>query len=238
MRLALLCAAAMAMAAADLAPATAQELLATRSRQSSARQELRTHVSVPRRPDYFVRSAVVICDTRDPQRRQEELNATMDALLAAAETTDVIETAVLRQSGEDVLAIPLNRLDYESNLITGGGRADTSAVRLLIKTPVTEDDLIEDVEQRLEDFRASVPMTGRSEFYFEGQPELSLVDPRQYRTDVIAAIASDANAITDALGEGYGVEVQGLEREIVWYRSDDLELRLFIPHRLSVVPRP
>ncbi|MEO1331171.1 MAG: hypothetical protein AAFW46_16095, partial [Pseudomonadota bacterium] len=91
---------------------------------------------------------------------------------------------------------------------------------------------------RLEAFRGGVAMDGRTELLLQGPPELSLVDPRQYRLEVIQAIADDARAVTEAMGDGYAVRVQGLERELAWRRSGDLELSLFISHSLTVAPRP
>ena len=219
--------------------AQAQEYLALNSRQSRLiAPEQRPHVAVARRADFFVRSAVVVCDTRDPEQRRRELEETMAALMAADAEEGAIEMSILRIAGEDAFAIPLDDLDLFKTFIAPGSRPDTSEVRFLVKTPIGAEDDLETVTQRLEAFRAGVPTTGRTEVFYQGEPELSLVDPRQYRLDVVQAIADDAQSLTDAMGENYAVRVTGLEQEMGWRRSGDLELSLFISHKVTVVPRP
>ncbi|MEO1331580.1 MAG: hypothetical protein AAFW46_18165, partial [Pseudomonadota bacterium] len=174
---------------ATSAEAVAQEYLAMSSRQNRlVAPEQQPHVSVPKRPDFYVRPALLICDTRDPAARARELEASMRALLAAAAADPGVETAILRRSGEDAFAIPLEDFDLFQNFVTPGPRPDSSQVAFLVKTPVAADDDLESVEDRLEAFRGGVAMDGRTELLLQGPPELSLVDPRQYRLEVIQAI--------------------------------------------------
>lgn len=218
--------------------ALARENLAERSfRNTVVKPEQRTHVSVPKRPDFYVRPAALIGDTRDAARRAKELEASMRALLSAAAADAQIELAIVQKTGADSFAVPLTDLETFKSVVSRGARPDSSIARILVKTPVGDKDALDAVDGRLEAFRAAAAMTGRTEFVFQGRAELSLVNPRRYRIDVIRAIASDARQITQAMGEGYAVRVEGLERELGWRRSGDLEMRLFIRHRLEIVPR-
>lgn len=219
--------------------ALAQEYLATLSRQNQAptAADTRAHVVVPKRADNLVRTAVLRNDTRDPARRRAEVEETLGAIFAAAASDPDIELSYVRRSGDDVFAVPLDDLDVFISLIANGSRPDSSEVRFFLKTAVKAGDDLESVEARLESFREAAEMTGRSELAFEGSPQLTLVDPRQYRVDVVAAIAAEAQAITAAMGEGYAVRITGVGRELSWRRSGDLELSLFIDHAITVVPR-
>lgn len=69
-----------------------------------------------------------------------------------------------------------------------------------------------------------------------GDTQLVLTNPEQYREPLLRDVTADGRAIAAALGPGYGVEVSGLERQVAWKRSGDLELTLFLPYSLSVSP--
>jgi hypothetical protein len=67
-------------------------------------------------------------------------------------------------------------------------------------------------------------------------PDLTLINPSQYRMPVIATISADVQAVTRSLGPGYAARIEGLEQQIAWRRTGDLELTLFIPYRLEIRP--
>ena len=231
---------ALALPLAGLATdAGAQEYLVLREQSNfTVAPADNPHVVVPFRADNFVRTAVVTCDTRDAARRIEELEATMEAILAAAAESDQIEISVVREANGESFVVAVEDMETFRRFIRTGSRPDTSAVTFILKTPVGDGDDLASVTARLDAFIPSVALTGRTELFFSGRPELTLIDPRQYRMDVIRAIAADAQEIMTALGDGYAVEIYGLERELGWRRSGDLELSLFIPHEIEIVPRP
>ena len=68
-----------------------------------------------------------------------------------------------------------------------------------------------------------------------GDLELVLLNPPQYRPQLVTEIAADANRIVAALGGG--ARLEGLESPIAWKRAGDLELKLFVPYRMIVLPR-
>ena len=94
----------------------------------------------------------------------------------------------------------------------------------------------EEQEPRFERFEDGLPRNGRIEFGIDSDPELTLINPGQYRTAIIAAISADVRAVTQSLGSGYAARIEGLEQQIAWRRTGDLELRLFIPYRLEIRP--
>lgn len=220
------------------AGASAQEYLALRQQANfSVAPAENPHVVVAFRADNFVRTAVVSCDTRNAAQRLAELEATMEAILAAVAEDDLIEISLVREVNGESFVVAVEDMETFRRFIRPGSRPDSSVVSFILKTPIGEDDDLASVTGRLDAFLPSAPVTGRSELYFIGEPELTLIDPRQYRMDVIQAIADDAKAITAAVGEGYGVSIDGLERELGWRRSGDLELSLFIPHQIDIAPR-
>src|SRR5262249_50993187 len=87
---------------------------------------------------------------------------------------------------------------------------------------------------RIEAFLKTVQPVGRAQVEPLAGAALSLVQPEQYRGAVVAAIADDLRKITDALGQGYGGKLEGLEHPVEWVQLDELELGLFIPYRLTI----
>jgi hypothetical protein len=69
-----------------------------------------------------------------------------------------------------------------------------------------------------------------------GDLELSVVDPEQYRADLLTQIAQDGQKTSAALGDRYAAQLSGLERRVAWQRTGDLDLTLFIPYKLDVGP--
>ncbi len=198
------------------------------------------HVVVRRRADFVIFSITGVCDTRDEAQRLSELRETLGAMIQAAGDDPEIELSRLETiAGEDPLVVPFEEESIEEGFrSTYQSRPDTTFVQLLIKTPINPDDTLQTAAGRIERFVEGLETVGRSEFVLADNETLSIVDPAQYRYEIIDAIAADANRIAATLGEGYAARFEGLEQEVSWYRSDVLELTLYIPHRMEVVPTP
>lgn len=232
--------AALALSAAE--PAWAQDeadaVIVTASRYQQRFESFSIpHVAITRRADSAAMNLTISSDTRDAATRRAELQealrgvarlgnsaVTLGILSEDAEGDGVGRTRIVRFSAEAAL-----------DLLQPGGRADTSQVTIILRTPVREEDTLESVEQRLRAFSANAPRPGRIEYY-TGAIELVLINPPQYRAPVIAAITADANTIVRGLGAGYGVRLEGLESPVAWKRAGDLDLRLFVPYRMVVLP--
>lgn len=119
--------------------------------------------------------------------------------------------------------------------IRGGGRPDTSAVNILLRTPIADGDTLGSAEARIESFVRGLPKPGRVSLSTD-DTQLSVRDPEQYRGQVLAAIAADAKQMMAAIGPGHGANINGLEHRIAWRRTSDLELTLYIPHSLTISP--
>lgn len=209
------------------------EVLVTASRIGADEDTETPHVVVVRRADNLVVSVVVTCDTRDAAARANELRDTVRNLLRDAERDPRIDVGLDDQ--ESGLVAQFNEGLIASNT-RPGGRPDTSTISFLIKTPITADDTFPVAKARMDAFVARVTKVGRSEVSVSGEYQLSLVEPRQYRTAIIKAIAADAQAAAAAFGTGYQARLTGLQRPLSWYRFGDLDLALFIPYTLEIAP--
>nr|WP_137677932.1 hypothetical protein [Parerythrobacter lutipelagi] len=84
----------------------------------------------------------------------------------------------------------------------------------------------------------SVQPVGRAQFLpGSNRVNLSIVKPDQYRSAVIDWIAVDSREVSGQIGENYAVQIDGLQRPVDWVRWEQLDVMLFVPYELEVIPR-
>lgn len=227
---------ALALATALIAgPAMAQEyrFSANVARGYVGRTDDLPNIQMKRRADNLVVSVRVACDTRDAAQRRREINETLRAMARAAGADAAIELS-LDASG-NVVAFDESMVPNLS-FFPDDGRPDTSAVTLVIKTPISESDTLEASSDRIRAFVVRAPKTGRSDLRIMDDWEPTVISPDQYRPGILTAVADDARATAAAFGADYRVEVAGLSRQVTWRQAGPLDLMLYIPYQLSVTP--
>jgi len=194
------------------------------------------HVSLLRRADFAVANLTISSDTRDADGRSQELRSALQGLARAQNRN--VSLGILDDSDQEDGQTRVRPFSVEQAmlLLAGGSRVDTSQITIVLRTPVSADDTTDSVTARLDAFRQATPRPGRVEA-FRGQLELVIINPPQYRAAVVSEIAADATRIAQGLGEGYGAQLEGLESALAWKRAGDLDLRLFVPYRLVIMPR-
>lgn len=192
-------------------------------------------IQLERRADNLIVAVRVVNDTRDAPGRRDEITRTLRAMARAAAGRPDIDLSI----EDDGTLVPLTE-DMVSTLTLGmdPGRSDTSVASLVVKTPIREADTLDAASERIEDFVDGVAPVGRSLAEVIGDWQLSVVNPAQYRTPILAAISADARTTAAAFGEGYAVQVEGMSNRVTWRQSGPLELALFIPYDMTVVPAP
>jgi hypothetical protein len=225
-----------AVAAVLAMPAQAQEteeIVVTGSRIADRFEDYAPpQVSTVRRADFVIQTVEVECDTRDPAQRRSEIVATLEAMeRQAGRAGEGVSLAI----GEDFVR-PFTARMGRDLIRANNRREETESLRLLIRTPVRANDTLETAQQRLKRFVASVRGAGRTEVLLKEEPELTLVNPARVRNELVAAIAADARALSGMLGPGYTARIGGLENQIAWRRTGELELTLFVPYTLELIP--
>ena len=71
-----------------------------------------------------------------------------------------------------------------------------------------------------------------------GDSTLSVVGPDSQRPKIAEEIGKDARMLATTIGDGYAVEIEGLNMPVQWSRSGPSEVMLYIPYKLRIVPRP
>jgi hypothetical protein len=194
-------------------------------------------VSIKRRADFVVVSLVMESDTRDAAQRRLELEEALKDMARRTQTGEIslalLDEGVEGDGGETRLrpfTVPL-----AMGLLRAGTRPDTTRVEILARTAVGKQDTLQGIEGRLDAFLDRVPRPGRV-LITSKRIDLSLVDPGQYRGDLIAAILADGRKALALAGPGHALKIEGLEGRIAWRRSGDLDLTLYLPHRLQIAP--
>lgn len=192
-------------------------------------------VTVTRRADNLIVSVWVVNDTREAAGRRTELIQTLRNMARVAGGQPDIALSI-QDDGQLVAFTD----DMISTLTLGvdGGRSDTSTTSLIIKTPIRPGDTLDTASARIEQFVARIDKAGRTLVNITGGWQLSIVNPAQYRPNVLEAIAADARRTSGIFGPGYAVEVQGMSNTLTWVQSGPLELAMFVPYTMSVTPKP
>jgi hypothetical protein len=212
-------------------PACAQEVLVSAQRRSGEAgyyggivATSRPVVALKRTADYAVLAVRVSGDTRDAAVRRSDLKATIRNMIAAG-TKQGFELAM----GEYVIE-PLTLANYETIPLNGDGRPDTDRADFLVKLRLTPGMTLKAAHERIQAFMKAVPKAGRSEIFGTGtEPTLSVINPDQYRGQIIEMIAADAAVAAGKFGADSGVDVAGLDRPVEWARADGTNVFLFLP---------
>lgn len=214
-------------------PAFAQEeIVVTAQKRLDLYEELAVpNVRVAKRADFVIRSIEVVCDTRDAGQRRSEIRATLaDLERAAARSSGAISLAV-----GDEFVRPFTA-GMAADLIRASNRAQTDSITLLVRTPLRSNDTLETAEARMKTFVDAFKPTGRTEVLLDDESNLTMTEPSRHRPELIRAIVADARDMAGLLGPGYAPRIAGLENQIAWQRTGELELTLFIPYQLEFQP--
>ena len=237
------CLAALALLACADMPAHAQDLsnaevVVTGSRIALEQDQYddynseRPAVGVLRMADFLIQPVAIRGDTRDQVERRREIRAMLDDAVRLAR-----QHGVELSYGEYVLtALTPDNVDELG--IQGDSRPDSERINFLVKAALGPNQSAAQAEARIAAFIEAVPENGRAQLDEWGDATLSVVGPDSFRDQIITAIAEDATKQSAKLGEGYAVEIQGLNKPVQWARSGLSEVQLFIPYSLKIMPRP
>tara|TARA_R110000868_G_scaffold2384_1_gene17599 strand:+ start:195 stop:926 length:732 start_codon:yes stop_codon:yes gene_type:complete len=235
---------AIMMAIAFTAPGLALQdddvIVVTGSRISDYESDFVPHVRLDRRADAISVRVSVVCDTRDVAQRRQELRDTLRNLVRAGRQNAAINIGLLvdRNDLGDQSIVNFDETIVDSIAINPGrGRPDTSEVVIMATTAISPDDTVDAATARINAFINGTRLVGRTEVLNTNNWELTVTGgPARYRDEILAAIAADAHRTAAVFGEGFTIEVEGLEGGVHWQRAGAMELSFYIDYSLSVRP--
>jgi hypothetical protein len=187
-------------------------------------------VGYQRQADYLLQPVRITGDTRDAKQRVDEVYQTIGSFLRAANaqgfTVAYGDTVTTDVTSANLRDLPLSN----------AGRPDTDGITLFVTTKLAEMD-VATAQTRLAALLKGFRPVGRALVEQGGDPSLSIVGPDRYRPQIADAVAKDAARMAGLFGEGYAVEVAGLEGTVQWQRRGTTDLFLYIPYRLTITPR-
>jgi hypothetical protein len=212
----------------------ADEIIVTGTRISRAQSynEGAPGVTYIRRGDFLLLEVFIESDARERTERLAEIGKTINSFLDAAKADPTIEMSIL----EGATVRTLTKSNYSQG-ISRGGRPDTSVARIRVKTAIPDEvENSADLATKLSRFVDKIEETGRITVRTNGSTSVSVVDPFQYRDEVVATIIEEINTITDALGPEYVAIIKGLDRQVYWDRQGDIELAFSLPYTYEIIP--
>jgi hypothetical protein len=189
--------------------------------------------SLKRPADFVIQRLKISNDTRDEKTRTAEILETLRAMASAAGKDKTLDLALFA----DYRTVVPMKIEVAALKLTHGSRADTSELIVCVKTKVLPGaSNAAALFAKLKDFQNAVKPAGRSAVDLVGDPDLTIVNPSQYREQVIRLYAADSKVVTAALGEDYRVVTKGIDRQLQWMRDGLLDVLLYIPYEYDVVP--
>ncbi len=235
------------------APALAQdendlgEVIVTGTRKQSAYYvEERPVVGLRRQADSAVQVVSIVSDSREEDMRRREVEAMLLAAIDRAGgaglslvTGNLELVEVTRANYRDLIFGPVvtdDDDDYDDDddapRVTFEDDGQTATIRLMVKARLAGS--VGGAQQRIAGFVKSVPATGRSQIENAGSLTLTIVNPDQYRDEILRRVAAAAKHHAGFFGPDYGVEVSGLDKDIAWAQVSNTEVFLYIPYSFSI----
>ncbi len=190
-------------------------------------------IFLEKRGDFLLLEAKIENDSRELSTRLKEINVTLKKFQAAADKNPKITLGIVDDSD---FVRPLSESNF-SDSIRFGSRPDTSVATLKVKTKIPENVIDSyKLAQMLGEFVDSIDEEDRTTINTYDEISVSVVDPFQYRVDVIKKVIDEVNMITEGLGPNYRVIIKGIDKELNWVRSGDLNLAFYLPYEYEVIP--
>lgn len=224
---------AFALTICAVAPALAQddeeEIVVTGSRLIAYESFAVPHVFITRRADFAVVEVEIRNDTRDAGARLAEIVEALHRMEAGA--TRARMTLVLVD--DDIGIVRQYSQAAAEQIMEAERRADTTRLTVRVRTAVTQADTLVSIQGRVASFVAGLPKPGRVEMSV-GDTDLSMVNLEQYRDGMLQRVLAEGRALSERVGGAQVVTIGGLESQVGFHRTSDLDLVLFIPYELSL----
>jgi len=194
---------------------------------SSDKASTKPPVVLRRRADFLLLQITIVNDTREEEKRRDEVYATLRGMIAGIPADSKIELFTEE--------FTLTATHFQIPLVDVADKRDASNVTLFAKVPLAEGDDAGVLAERLRRFVRSVKVEGRTEV-FTGDIGLIIMIPEKYRYVVVEAIAADVKKLRAAFGDTFEIVVKGLDERLQWQRAGVAEVELFLPFKYELFP--
>ena len=183
-----------------------------------------------KKADFLVQDVQLVNDSRSPELRRSEIIQTIKNIMGSSKKIKGIELSY----GNGFL-VPINLDDDALKIIDDKKSSDTSRINISIKIAVSQKEPAKVKIEELKKFLKSTNLVGRTLLEEEGDIGLSIINPEQYRYEVLSLIAKENNKLKGVFGADCSAETDGISGRVEWDRVAVDELVLFIRFKTKVV---
>ena len=203
------------------------EIIVTATRQVNA-----PAIFIEKRGDFLLLDVRVQNDSRERKERIRDLELTIEGIIEAAKGQPDIELSLV----EDGFVRPLTQLAF-MDTVRPGAQPDTSFANLKVKTDIPKGEVqAYKLVGRLDNFVDSLNGVGRTTVTTYEDVAVSVINPFQYREDVRDKVLDEMTSTLERLGPDYAIIPRGLDNQIRWVRSGDLNLKFFMDYSYQIYP--
>ena len=164
-------------------------------------QENRPVIGLRRQADSAVLTISFSSDSRDEATRKKEIHTMLAAAMDKAAAAGV-ELVI----GNFELT-PVTKANYQELPLNWAGRVDTSKVDVMVKVKLAGSTV--SAEQRIDAYVKSLSRNGRGAIDKSFGLTLTIINPDQYRDDIVKLVAEDARTRAAIFGPDYAVQEIG-----------------------------
>jgi hypothetical protein len=185
-------------------------------------------VSIKKTGDFLVLKVGIENDSREYSQRRQEIYDTLERMVDAATKSARIKL----HSGE----FSIEKNAYKIKLREGDKKTDTSSADVFVKIPLKPGDDVPQLTEELRKFISGIKVSGRTQF-LPGEVGLSIIDPEQYRYELIDAIAKDVKKTGEIFGGTNNFAVRGLDKRLKVRRVSVTEVELYLAYEFEILPK-
>ena len=183
-------------------------------------------IGLKRTADSAVQAVEITSDSREEDVRKREIQAMLEAAIKRASAAGVeLVTG-------DFELVQVTLANYKELIFRSGNRPDTSEVGFFVKSKLAGST--GSAQTRIDNF---ITATGRSLIEKQGGLTLTIINPDQYRGQIVKLVSTEAIKYAGFFGADYGVDVSGLDQQLSWSQASGTEVFLYIPYRFSIKPK-
>ena len=118
-------------------------------------------------------------------------------------------------------------------LSAGEERPDSGYAYFFVKVPLKGEDDVRALTQEMQTFVSKTKPVGRTQLQ-PGDVGLSMVDPDQYRYELLQKIAADVAKVQEIFSGDYGLNIDGLDKRIKVRRVGVTEVELYLNYEFTL----
>lgn len=189
-------------------------------------------IFIEKRGDFLLLDVRIQNDSRERKERIRDLELTIKGIVEAAKGQPDIELSLV----EDGFVRPLTQLAF-MDTVRPGNQPDTSYSNLKVKTDIPKSDVeAYKLVRKLDDFVDNLDGVGRTTIATYEDVAVSIINPYQFRTEVRDKVIEEMTSTLERLGPDYAIIPRGLDNQITWVRSGDLNLKFFMEYSYKIYP--